>query len=216
VVTLHTVGLSVQKWHLLPIAGIYMFCTGLITEIIPVYKGGECSLRGTSWNFKYSSLSTAEVPDSIPGCPVRDLLCTKCNLDSPLYEYFSFPLPVFHRCFIFIFYILLLAGQTIKIWELSKNSNAVLESGEHWIKKQQFHFFSDSLIPPLLRTQLHLKIFLTRRTNRLGLGNRDALNTAIPILTEGFAPDLGNCLRWGKPTVHCLWTVTDLFQLKIY
>jgi len=75
---------------------------------------------------------------------VRDLLCTKCNLDSRLYEYFGFPLPVSHHCFILTFYFLLLAWQASKVWELSKNSSAVLESGEHWIKNSNLTFFRQS------------------------------------------------------------------------
>ena len=32
----------------------------------------------------------------------------------------------------------------------------------------------------------------------------------VRIVTEEFAVDLGSCLRWEKPTVLCLWPVTDV------
>jgi hypothetical protein len=32
------------------------------------------------------------------------------------------------------------------------------------------------------------------------------------LLTVELADDLGSFSRWGKPTVHFLWTVADVFQ----
>jgi len=114
---------------------------GFTTEIIPVYKRGECLLCGTDWNFRYSSVSTSEARIQSLVIPCEICCVQSVKLDWHLCEYFCFPMPVFHRCFLLIFYILLLAGQTSKVWELSKNSSAVLESGELWIKNSNFTFF---------------------------------------------------------------------------
>ena len=38
----------------------------------------------------------------------------------------------------------------------------------------------------------------------------------VLIVTEEFAVDLGRGLRWEKPTVLCLWPITDIFHLKIH
>jgi len=32
----------------------------------------------------------------------------------------------------------------------------------------------------------------------------------VLILTEEFADDLGSCLSWEKPTLPCLWQLTDV------
>jgi hypothetical protein len=111
-----------------------------IKEIIPVYKGGECLLPGTSWNFKYSSVSTAEVRIQSQVMP-----CEICSVQSVIWTVVCTSTSVF-LCLYFTAasYILLLAGQMSKVWELSKNNNAVLESGEHWIKNSNFTFFWQS------------------------------------------------------------------------
>jgi hypothetical protein len=38
----------------------------------------------------------------------------------------------------------------------------------------------------------------------------------LQVLTAEFGVDLDGCLRWGKPTVPCLWPVTNLFRLKTH
>jgi hypothetical protein len=38
----------------------------------------------------------------------------------------------------------------------------------------------------------------------------------VLILTGEFAVDLGSFLRWGKPTLLCLWPLTHVFQSKIH
>jgi len=36
------------------------------------------------------------------------------------------------------------------------------------------------------------------------------------LLSEKFVINLGSDLRWGEPTLSCLWPVTDVFRLKIH
>jgi len=36
----------------------------------------------------------------------------------------------------------------------------------------------------------------------------------LEIVTMEFAVDLGSALRWGKPTVLCLWPTTKEYQLE--
>jgi len=73
---------------------------------------------------------------------------------------------------------------------------------------RQFSFFVN--ISEVLNQGAKLKL----ATKNENAGGYRPLNWRVLILTEEFAVDLGRFLRWGNPTVPCLWPVTDVFHFK--